>query len=506
MRGECRGSRGSGRESILHGGRSRVGRGVSPVRDRVWWVLVVGLSLASWGCSPGNRVLTQGRESLVNFRHLDHLLEVVEREGAEVGIVHIYAEAPDYAWVEDDDEGAAAVDDAARAAVVFLRHFELTGSAASRSKAEALIRFIRYMQTESGLFYNFVWDSELTINKEHQNSRADEVNWWTARSIWALGRCAEVLRDVNPELSQSCLDSAAKTYPALQGLARQHGKTFTHNGRTYPEWLIYASAADATSELMLGLLAIERAHPNPTTQELIARFAEGIQMMQFGDAVEFPFGAHASWIETWHAWGNAQSQALAEAGLLEGPRLEAEAFYPRLLIDGWLHSIDFTNPDDPRRFEQIAYGVRGVALGLLELYDATRDERYAKLAGLAASWFTGNNVAGAAMYDPETGRGFDGIQNPDDVNYNAGAESTIEALYTIMEIEQRPAARAWLYARGDEPHEAQCGGKRYLYRIFHASRRASEAGRHSGRLAVVLNLTDQEMSILEGRDLDAFLR
>ncbi len=167
--------------------------------------------------------------------------------------------------------------------------------------------------------------------------------------------------------------------------------------------------------------------------------------------------------------------------------------------------MDFTKPGEPRRFEQIAYGVRGVALGLIELYNATQDERYAKLAGLAASWFTGNNVAGVAMYDPETGRGYDGIQGPNEVNFNAGAESTIEALYTLQEIEQNPPAREWLFARADRPAEVERDGTRYLYRTFYKPDRKSAGRDDVNRLAVVINLTDQTMSILEGRHLDAFL-
>ncbi|WP_260412329.1 hypothetical protein [Alkalihalobacillus sp. TS-13] len=36
-------------------------------------------------------------------------------------------------------------------------------------------------------------------------------------------------------------------------------------------------------------------------------------------------------------------------------------------------------------------------------------QTYAKYAGLAGSWFTGNNDADFAMYEPETGRGYDGL-------------------------------------------------------------------------------------------------
>jgi hypothetical protein len=51
------------------------------------------------------------------------------------------------------------------------------------------------------------------------------------------------------------------------------------------------------------------------------------------------------------------------------------------------------------------------------------------------------------MYDPATGRCFDGISDSTRINRNSGAESTIEALYTLLEIEQYPLARKYLTYR-----------------------------------------------------------
>ena len=36
------------------------------------------------------------------------------------------------------------------------------------------------------------------------------------------------------------------------------------------------------------------------------------------------------------------------------------------------------------------------------------------------------------MYDPATGRCYDGINSPVDINRNSGAESTIEALLALQ--------------------------------------------------------------------------
>ncbi len=449
-----------------------------------------------------NRALSQETEAPsafdLNLAHLEHLTQEIATDSAAYRIVHIYAEAPDYEWVDDEDEGIACVDDAARAAVLYLRLFEQTGEAEMRERAAGLLRFVMYMQAESGLFYNFVWNDELKINRAHPNSRADRFEWWAARAVWALGTAARALKDADPELAEEAAQSARRTFPYLEEMLSRYGETAEQNGRTVPQWLVYESGADATSELLLGLVALHEVEPDAALQEMINRFAEGIARMRYGAPGRFPYGLHASFEGLWHGWGNAQTEALAAAGLhLESARAEAEAFYPRLLIDGWLHSITF-DPKSIRRFEQTPYAVRGVAVGLIRLYEATGETRYATMAGLAASWLTGNNAAEAAMYDPATGRGYDGIDGPGDVNRNAGAESTIEALLTIFEMSRRPEVRRWLFARGGPARTLLRGGLRYRLRVF-------TAADSDGRLALALDVTTPRLLLLEGDALDAFL-
>jgi hypothetical protein len=88
-----------------------------------------------------------------------------------------------------------------------------------------------------------------------------------------------------------------------------------------------------------------------------------------------------------------------------------------------------------------------MAAGLARLFETTGKREYAVMAGLAASWFTGNNPAGALMYDSTTGRGLDGIRDSGTVNLNSGAESTVEALLTLLEVEKFPEARGYLRYR-----------------------------------------------------------
>ena len=95
-------------------------------------------------------------------------------------------------------------------------------------------------------------------------------------------------------------------------------------------------------------------------------------------------------------------------------------------------------------FEQIAYAIRPMVWASLELYNQTGDKQMAEQAGKLAAWLAGENVTHQAIYDEETGRCYDGINSADKINLNSGAESTIEALLTIIEVERNPIANAYL--------------------------------------------------------------
>lgn len=402
------------------------------------FVLPVLLFLAA--CAPQAPPATS--ETLVNPAHLDYLTEQIVRDADTLAITHIYAEYPDYAYLADDDEGAACVDDAARAAVFYLQHFELTGRTESLHRARHLLNFVLYMQAEDGVWWNFVWDHTLRINTEHENSLANGMTFWAARAIWALGEGVRVLHSTHPADVARYEAALERALPALDGLLANYGTFDEIEGRRVPAWLVQRWAADATSEMLLGLMAWQQARPNDALAQRIDRFAEGIAALHAPDAR----GALLPWATEWHAWGSTMGQALAHTRFADVARTEAHTFFPWLIASGWAHSFPASRPDSIRTFEQIAYGVRPVVASLVLQHERQPDDNLARMAGLAAAWLTGANVLGQPMYDAATGRGFDGISNPTTRNTNSGAESTIEALIALLYAERVPEARRWLGA------------------------------------------------------------
>jgi hypothetical protein len=357
-------------------------------------------------------------------------------------IVHIYADAPAYEWTDAAGEGIACVDDAARAAVVYLRYYELMGDKQVEKRIRRLLTFIRMMQAQDGEFYNFV-DRDMQINRSGKTS-IKSFNFWAARGYWALGYAYKVFRSLDPEYAEELKSSFLRCKIPIKRNLEKFGQTVRYGDRDYPAWLVNGMGSDATSELLLGLCHYLEAESDIELAAFTEKLVEGILVMQLGEKDCCP-GMFLSWRGRWHAYANCQTQALARLGqILDRPawikaaEYEAERWYKRLIEAGFLRSVELREDAVFAEFPQIAYDVRPVVSGLLRLYEATGKEEYAGNAALAAAWFLGRNKAKRAMYDAGSGRCYDGINGPDDVNLNSGAESTIEALLALMDAAAFP--------------------------------------------------------------------
>lgn len=396
----------------------------------------------------------QPTSDLVNLDHLLSLTEPVIIDGKEMAIVHIYSEFPEYAWVDDADEGISAVDDVARAAVVYLWEYERTGDETLLDWARRCLEFIRYMQADDGEYYNFIFTRDGEINRLGGTS-FKSLGWWAMRALWSLGEGVRIFDAVDPEYADELAQAYRRTESAVAATMGNYGQYTMLHGFEIPAWIPFNEPAVASVGL-LGMSAYYQARPNDATAETITRIADGIAQYRLGDDLEYPFGVHPTRSNApgfWHNWGAHMPHALAVAGMtldrqdwIDSAAATANSFLMRYLAFEPFRHMGVV----PNRLEQIAYGTNMVVQAYAALYEATGEQRYADLAALAGSWLFGNNMAGVQMYNPENGRTFDGINGPVAwrVNRNAGAESTIEGLMSISTLAKLPAgSQELLYAR-----------------------------------------------------------
>ena len=406
----------------------------------------------------------------VNLAHLDYLGDVVSPPAVAghstygsgpLGVLWTYADRRadgTYARIgggsydaatDTYGQGAFNADDLARAAVVYLRHYSQHGDAHSRQAAYGLLRGLTFLQTTTGTGAGNVvlWmqpDGVLNPSAEPvelPDPSDSGPSYWLARTVWALGEGYAVFRHRDPSFAAFL---RARLELAIAALERQvlvhYGRWNIVDGRRVPAWLIVAGA-DATSEAVLGLAAYVRSGGSSRARRALERFSEAIAAMSAGTSRTWPFRALLPWgesISLWHAWGAQMPSALAAASsVLRKPHLlepaigDTAGFTPLLMTaggpdNGWLPApIDRT---------QIAYGVDARLQGLLAVASAGDRPGLRQVAAFVAAWYFGANRAGEPMYDPTTGRTYDGISGDGVVNRNSGAESTIHGLLSMLAL------------------------------------------------------------------------
>ncbi|TFB97980.1 MULTISPECIES: hypothetical protein [Cryobacterium] len=424
-------------------------------------------------------------QPLTNLAHLDFLLDAVPLTQTAEHTTYRLAEQPTaqapwtYANRNADgsytrigggsldagtghwSQGAYNADDIARTAVVYLRHWKLTGDASSRDHAVQTLRALTYLQTASGPNAGNVvlWqqaDGTLTPSatpKELPDPSDSAESYWVARTLWALGEGYAAFSGTgaggDPAFAAFLQDRLHLSLDALnrQSLAR-YGTFDVADGVKVPAWLI-AGGADASAEAAIGLAAFSAADPGDSVvRTALTRLTEGVAAMSSGSLTQWPFGAILPWNKSqslWHAWGGLAPAAVATAGtvlgrpdLLKAAVADSAQFTPQLLAAGGADNAWSPTPGEA----QIAYGVDSRVEGLVATAKAANAPGLLDVAAIYAGWFFGANRSGLPAYNPATGTAIDGIERDGRVNPNSGAESTIHTLLTMLTLDANPELRA----------------------------------------------------------------
>jgi hypothetical protein len=254
----------------------------------------------------------------INSDHLDALYAEKKVGDDTVGIIHIYAEYPDYHLVGDEDEGIACVDDASRAAIFYLRQHRLTSDPEHLRKGRMLVEFLLAMQSPNGFYYNFIWPDG-RIHTDGITSKP-EPNFWSWRVLWAFGEAIDLLAADDPLVNRikeqrELLVEKILTEPSFNTV-----QTDTSMGWTFPTWLPKGSGTDQAAIVLIGLShMIQQSTGDQGTRvdsvtSFMRHFADGIMMMQVDAPGNKQDGAFLSWENLWHAYANIQSYALLLTG------------------------------------------------------------------------------------------------------------------------------------------------------------------------------------------------
>jgi hypothetical protein len=333
------------------------------------------------------------------IRHLNRLLRPVPAlaAGALAPAIYAHPDGTDFDLppaAESGFEGVACVDDAARAALLYLEAWRRHGFPWARERAEGLLTFTCAMQQEDGAFVNFIasWAGEQQLTTPTSRPRGGP---WQARAMHALARATAVL--------------PAGPYAS----AFEAGLSALDDPTPY---------LDIRALSAIAVLEYWEATASSGAAERAIAWADEIAATRMGDTL--PDVAGTSEV---HLWGHLQEAALARIGaaferadLVEAAARSADA----LLAPAVLRSFD-----GPR---SLAFDVSSAIAGLDSVAAATGETRYALLANDARAWFDGRNAARQPMYDRVRGLVHDGIDDGE-VNQNSGAESNIEGGLALLD-------------------------------------------------------------------------
>jgi hypothetical protein len=344
-------------------------------------------------------------------------------------------------------QGAFNADDMARAAVVYLRHWKLTGAASSRHAAYEMLRGLAYLQTTTGAHRGNVvlWmqpDGTLHPSAdpvEQPDPSDSDASYWLARSVWALGEGYAAFKRSDPAFARFLSQRLEFGVGAInREVLDAYGQHLDIDGTKTPAWMI-ADGSDASAEAVLGLAAYLHAGGTGPARPAMTKLTRGITEMSGGDARHWPFGAVLPWNQSlgqWHAWSSQMPAALAASG---EPTARRAAARDSFTFDPWL--LTSGGPDNgrmPGRTDatQIAYGIDSRVQSLIATGGGAD-----RIAGIVAAWYFGANASGQLTYDPATGVTYDGVGADGTVNRNSGAESTIHGLLSMLALDAHPAVR-----------------------------------------------------------------
>jgi len=302
------------------------------------------------------------------------------------------------------------VDDVSRALLVISR--EQAPPPEVARLAERCLAFLAHAQAPDGRFHN-----RLGYDRRFEDEPG--VGDWWGRALWGLG-------------------TAAATNPTawVREEARASFELGCRVRSPFPRAMAFAA---------LGAAAVLGSDPDH----------DGARQL-LGDAVEVAGRPSTDtawpWPEPRLTYGNA---TLAEAMLAAGTALDDEGLvHDGLVLLEWLVGTETIGghlsltpvagwaPGEPRpSFDQQPIEAAALADAAARAFALTADARWLDVVGLAAGWFLGANDVGVPLFDPDTGGGYDGLEEGGR-NANQGAESTLAFLSTMQQARRLlPAAR-----------------------------------------------------------------
>ncbi len=302
-------------------------------------------------------------------------------------------------------------DDNARALIACIKYQTLCAETGTESLIHRYLSFLLHMQREDGRFHNL-----LSYGRRFLDDVGSED--CMGRALFA---CGYVLASPLPEER------------------KRVAKELFDNGF---KWVNNFTSPRAKALTIMGLQHYNKAFPEDNsllrntrrlTDQLCESFQQATSEWQWFEpylTYENPrlsqalFQAYASTKkDTYRNVGEASFTFLIKNQIID------DMFYP-FGNQGW-----YRKNQGKALYDQQPVEASSMVETAMTAFHVLGDKKYLKVARVAFDWFLGHNSQNIWVYDPRTGGCYDGV-NPEGVNLNQGAESTICYLLARLEVER----------------------------------------------------------------------
>ncbi len=333
-------------------------------------------------------------------------------------------------YATPDPNHGYCIDDNARALIAGLLYAQLRGHDETVIPLHTYLGFIAYAYNlETQKFRNFMDYSRRWLEDEGSHDSQ-------GRAIWSLGLTAAhgptlPIRQLASDLYQRALDKI----DSLDGIEYDRSWAFALLGidaylDTYPDHGPSREAFGRFGNQLFDLLQDHATDEWPWWEELVTY-----------DNAKLPHGLLV-------AGGRLDRPDMTRAGfrtlswVLDQQRATDDRGQTHLSIvgnDGWLRRGHTRARFDQQPLE--AYALVDACLFAARVSeDAVTRQHWESEARFCFDWFNGRNDVGHSLFDPDTGGSRDGLQ-PDGVNKNQGAESSLAYLLSVLEMHRYRAGR-----------------------------------------------------------------
>lgn len=311
-----------------------------------------------------------------------------------------------------DDHYGYSIDDQARALLVALKHFNLTGNWASLDLATTYLRFLNYAQLADGRFHNF-----MSFDRRWEDAVGSEDS--NGRVVWALGYTA--LTGVEEDLQMTARTMLLRSYPWLGRLEYLRSRAFAILGlyyylRTEPEDREARGLVEHHADALVAAFDLKASQDWGWFEDRLT----------YSNA-RLPYALLMAYLVTWKQRYLEVAKTSLDF-LLRVAHLDGPGYLCLVGQDGW-----YPRGGQCAKFDQQPVDANTLVDACLAAYQLLGDPTYLGEAHLAFAWYHGRNCLGKPLYCESTGGCFDGL-TPHGPNRNQGAESTISYLLSYLSM------------------------------------------------------------------------